>query len=85
MNLCGNTGNRQNMTLDLRGLFCPEPVFRIKLELKKHPVDAEIDVITDDPISESEVQEWAVREGHDVIQIAKKDNGDILFLIKKGH
>ncbi len=72
------------MTLDLRGLFCPEPVFRIKLALKTIPVNDEMQVMTDDPISEVEVQEWAKQNGHQVLRIAHQEK-DILFLIRRCH
>ena len=30
-----NTKNHQAKTIDVRGLFCPEPVFRTKIEIEK--------------------------------------------------
>lgn len=69
-------------SIDVRGLFCPEPVFRTKIEMEKISIGNSIKVISDDPQSEEDISRWAQRSGHDLISI-NKNNGDIEFVIKK--
>ena len=39
-------------TIDVRGLFCPEPVFRTKIEMERMTIGNILKVIADDPASE---------------------------------
>jgi len=72
------TANR----LDLRGLYCPEPVFRTKIAVDALQIGDVIEVITDDPASEEDIPRWANRVGQSIISI-EKNGKDIHFLIKK--
>ena len=68
--------------LDLRGLYCPEPVFRTKVAVDALPVGEVIEVIADDPASEEDIPRWANRVGHNILSV-QKNGKDIHFLIKK--
>jgi len=72
------TANR----LDLRGLYCPEPVFRTKIAVDALQIGDVIEVITDDPASEEDIPRWANRVGQSIVSI-EKNGKDIHFLIKK--
>lgn len=68
--------------LDARGLFCPEPVFRTKIEVERMQVGETLTVLADDPNAEEDVSRWVKRNGHELISLEKKDNA-LEFLIKK--
>lgn len=68
--------------LDCTGLFCPEPVFRTKIEIEKLQVGQELTVLADDPAAEEDVSRWVNRNGHELLDM-KKDGNTITFQIKK--
>jgi len=69
-------------TIDVRGMFCPEPVFRTKIEMERMTVGNILKVIADDPASEEDISRWVNRNGHQLLGI-KKSNKDLEFTIKK--
>jgi TusA-related sulfurtransferase len=68
--------------IDVRGLYCPEPVFRTKIELEKLTIGDKLKVVSDDPESEEDISRWVKRSGHELISLEKKEK-DLEFLIKK--
>jgi tRNA 2-thiouridine synthesizing protein A len=70
-------------TIDVRGLFCPEPVFRTKIEMERLGIGEVIKVIADDPASEEDISRWVNRSGHELVSISKTEP-DLEFVIKKG-
>ncbi len=69
-------------TLDCVGLYCPEPVFRTRLELDKLSVGDILEVFADDPASEEDIKSLVKRLGHELIEITKQDSV-FHFLIRK--
>ena len=68
--------------LDATGLFCPEPVFRTKIEIERMQVGEIIIVSADDPAAEDDISRWVTRSGHELLDMSK--NGEtITFKIKK--
>jgi len=68
--------------LDATGLFCPEPVFRTKIELERMQVGEIISVSADDPDAEEDISRWVTRNGHELLNLTK--DGSITTLqIKK--
>ncbi|MGI0041791.1 MAG: sulfurtransferase TusA family protein, partial [Nitrosopumilaceae archaeon] len=45
-------------------MFCPEPVFRTKIEMERMTVGNILKVIADDPASEEDISRWVNRNGH---------------------
>lgn len=68
--------------LDAIGLFCPEPVFRTKIEIERMQVGQVLTVIADDPAAEDDISRWVTRNGHTLLDM-KKDGNSITFKIKK--
>lgn len=64
------------------GLFCPEPVFRTKIEIEKMQVGETITVLANDPAAEDDISRWVTRNGHELLDMAK-DGDKITFQIKK--
>lgn len=69
-------------TIDVRGMFCPEPVFRTKIEIERMAVGNILKITADDPASEEDITRWVNRTGHQLIGIKKTDK-DLEFTIKK--
>ncbi len=68
--------------LDATGLFCPEPVFRTKIEIEKMQVGQVLIVSADDPAAEDDISRWVMRNGHELVNMTK-DGNVITFQIKK--
>ena len=68
--------------LDATGLFCPEPVFRTKIEIERMQVGEIITVTADDPAAEDDISRWVTRNGHELLDLSK-DGDTITFHIKK--
>ncbi len=69
--------------LDATGLFCPEPVFRTKIEIERMQVGQIIIVSADDPAAEDDISRWVTRNGHELLDMSKDDDKTITFKIKK--
>lgn len=68
--------------LDCIGLFCPEPVFRTRLELDNMDVGEVLEVTADDPAAEEDIKRLVKRLGHEIISF--ETEGDVVrFRIKK--
>jgi TusA-related sulfurtransferase len=63
-------------------LFCPEPVFRTKIAIEKMQVGQVLTVLADDPAAEDDISRWVNRNGHQLLNMNKKNNV-IEFTIKK--
>ena len=68
--------------LDATGLYCPEPVFRTKIEIEKMQVGEILKVSADDPAAEDDISRWVTRNGHELLDMSK-DGNTINFQIKK--
>ena len=68
--------------IDVRGLYCPEPVFRTKMEIERLKIGDTLKIIADDPESEEDISRWVNRNGHVMVSL-NKDMKDLEFLIKK--
>ena len=73
---------KPDKTIDVRGLFCPEPVFRTKIELDKMSVGNILKVVADDPDAEEDITRWVERNGHELVRFSKEGD-NLVFLIKK--
>lgn len=69
-------------TIDVRGLFCPEPVFRTKIEIERLSMGDLLKIISDDPESEEDISRWVSRNGHELVSVNKIER-DLEFIIKK--
>ena len=76
------SGESTTKTIDVRGLFCPEPVFRTKIEMEKLATGDILKILSDDPESEEDVSRWVKRNGHEILSI-NKIKKDLEFTIKK--
>jgi len=73
---------KPSRTLDCIGLYCPEPVFRTRLELDRMNVGDILEMIADDPAAEEDIKSFTKRTGHELLKLSKE--GDVRrFLIRK--
>jgi len=84
--LNNNPGEKENIkpnrTIDVIGFYCPEPIFRTRLEIDKMDKGEVLEVLADDPSSESDISSWIKKTGQELLSISKKDN-IIRFIIRK--
>ena len=74
--------SKPNKTLDCLGLYCPEPVFKTRLELDDMKAGELLEVLADDPAAESDIRSLVKNLGQELLSVTKK--GDtIQMLIKK--
>jgi tRNA 2-thiouridine synthesizing protein A len=78
----GNRFPRPTKTLDCSGLYCPEPVFRTGEEISQVSVGQILEVLADDPASESDIRSWAKHSGHELLSVERVDDG-FRFLIRR--
>jgi len=74
--------NLPNRTLDCLGLFCPEPVFRVRMELDKMEVGETLEVLADDPAAEEDIKSLCKRLEQEIVSVSKEGNA-VRFFIKK--
>jgi TusA-related sulfurtransferase len=73
---------KPDRTLDCLGLYCPEPVFKTRLELDELRIGETLEVLADDPAAESDIRSLVKNLGQELVSVTKK--GDtIQVLIKK--
>lgn len=73
---------RPTKTLDCIGLYCPEPVFRTREDISTVQVGQILEVLADDPASESDIRSWAKHAGHELVS-AERTDGGFRFLIRR--
>ena len=72
-----------NATLDAKGLSCPMPVVKARLEIEKLGAGDVLEVIATDPGSVSDFDNWTKMSGHELLE-SKQDDGVYTYLIRKG-
>ena len=68
--------------LDCTGLYCPEPVFRTRLELDQLNSGQTLKVTADDPAAEEDIKRLVKRLGHEILSL-NTENEQVEFIIKK--
>ncbi len=73
---------KPDKTLDCLGLYCPEPVFKTRMELDEMKVGEILEVLADDPAAESDIRSLVKNLGMELLSIIREENG-VRILIKK--
>ncbi len=68
--------------LDCVGLYCPMPIAMTKEEIEKIEVGQVLKVVADDPAAEEDIQRWAKRTGHAILE-CEKEVPTMTFLIRR--
>lgn len=74
--------DKPNKILDCLGLYCPEPVFRTRLELDEMKIGEILEVFADDPAAESDIRSLIKNLEQEIIRV-EKDGNTVRILIKK--
>jgi len=69
-------------TLDCIGFYCPEPVFRTRIELDKMEVGEVLEVLADDPAAESDIRSLVKNLGQELLGVNSAGKG-VQLLIRK--
>jgi TusA-related sulfurtransferase len=77
-----NMTTQHHRTLDCTGLYCPEPVFRLRLELDDMQPGQTIKVTADDPAAGEDIKRLTKRLGHKILEM-KTDDETVEFIIRK--
>ena len=74
--------SKPDRTVDCLGLFCPEPIFRVRTELDNMNVGEIMEVLADDPAAEEDIKSLCKRLEQEIIGISKEGN-TVRFIIRK--
>ena len=78
----GDSERTAAYTLDMTGYFCPESVIRVNEAIGDVEVGEVLELLADDPSSESDIKSWTKRTGHELIS-TEEDEGVFRFLIRR--
>lgn len=73
---------KPDRTLDCLGLYCPEPVYKTRMELDEMKIGETIEVLADDPAAEADIRSLVKRLEQELLSVSKEGN-KFSFLIKK--
>ena len=73
---------RTDKVLDARGLYCPEPVYKTRVEMDSMNIGQIIHVMADDPAAEEDISRWAARVGQELLRIDRKGE-ELHFFLRK--
>lgn len=76
-------GVKPDRVLDMRGYFCPEPIFRTTQEIESMESGQVLEVVADDPAAEPDFDRWAKRTGNPLLEV-RKEGSVFHFKVKKG-
>jgi len=73
---------KPDKTLDCLGLYCPEPVFKTRMELDEMTVGEVLEVMADDPAAEADIRSLVKHLEQEILSISKEGTA-VRILIKK--
>lgn len=73
---------KPDRTLDCLGLYCPEPVFRTRMELDNMKISEILEVLADDPAAEADIKSLVKRLEQEIVSV-RKDENTVRILVKK--
>lgn len=73
---------KPDRTLDCLGLYCPEPVFKTRLELDEMKIGETLEVSADDPAAESDIRSLVKNLEQELVSVTKKGE-TVQILIRK--
>jgi TusA-related sulfurtransferase len=73
---------KPDRTLDCIGLYCPEPVFKTRMELDELRLGETLEVLADDPAAESDIRSLVKNLEQELVSVTKEGN-TVRIVIKK--
>jgi tRNA 2-thiouridine synthesizing protein A len=74
--------DKPNRKLDCLGLYCPEPVFKTRMELDEMKKGEILEVLADDPAAEEDIRSLVKHLEQELISVSKDGNA-VRILIRK--
>jgi len=72
---------KADKTVDCLGLFCPEPVFKTRMQLDEMKIGETLEIIADDPAAKSDIENLAQNLGQEVLESVQE--GEVTRIILK--
>ena len=63
-------------------MYCPEPVFKTRMELDELNVGEVLEVLADDPAAEEDIRSLVKNLGQELLEV-RRDGNTVHLLIKK--
>ncbi|MCJ7424888.1 sulfurtransferase TusA family protein [Candidatus Bathyarchaeota archaeon] len=73
---------KPDKTLDCLGLYCPEPVFKTRMELDELKKGETLEVLADDPAAEEDIRSLVKHLEQELVGVSKEGN-TVRILIRK--
>jgi TusA-related sulfurtransferase len=73
---------KADKTLDCLGLYCPEPVFKTRIELDEMKIGEVLEVLADDPAAEADIRSLVKHLEQEILSVTNEGN-TVRILIKK--
>jgi TusA-related sulfurtransferase len=77
-----NNDDEPKAVVDTIGLYCPEPIFRLRTAIDELKAGEVLELQADDPAAEEDVKRWAKRTNNEILDL-KKEGDIITFRIRK--
>lgn len=74
--------SKPDRVLDCQGLYCPEPVFKTRMELDEMEIGQTLEVLADDPAAGPDIESLVKNLEQQLLSISKQGNV-VRILIKK--
>ena len=72
---------KADKTVDCLGLFCPEPIFKTRMQLDEMKIGETLEVIADDPAAKSDIENLAKNLGQEVLESTQE--GEVTRIVIK--
>jgi len=73
---------KADKTLDCLGLFCPEPVFKTRMQLDEMEIGETLEITADDPAAKSDIENLAENLGQKVVESVQEGNATRIIIKK---
>lgn len=67
--------------IDCLGLFCPEPVFKTRMQLDEMEIGETLEITADDPAAKSDIENLSKNLGQEIVESVQE--GDVTRIIIK--
>jgi tRNA 2-thiouridine synthesizing protein A len=65
---------KADKTLDCLGLFCPEPVFKTRMQLDEMEIGETLEITADDPAAKSDIEHLTENLGQEIVESVQEGN-----------
>ena len=72
---------KPDKTIDCLGLFCPEPVFKTRMQLDEMEIGETLEIVADDPAAKLDIENLAKNLGQEVLESVQE--GEVTRIILK--